>query len=126
MADIERLAASDDNALCNQADMNFQHALAEASGLTRIGPMLQILGQQVRMFIAVVGINYAFPIEPVVERNRAILAAIDKGDEELAAQRWREKIRRGSRLHARTGRIRAGRPAGCHETEPRDVAMSRR
>jgi hypothetical protein len=44
------------------------------------------------MFIAVVGINYAFPIEPIVERNRAILAAIDEGNEELAAQRWREKI----------------------------------
>jgi DNA-binding GntR family transcriptional regulator len=92
MTEIERLAANDDNALCNQADMTFQHALAEASGLTRIGPMLQLLGQQVRMFIAVVGINYAFPIEPIVERNRAILAAIDEGNEELAAQRWREKI----------------------------------
>lgn len=92
MTEIERLAANDDNALCNQADMTFQHALAEASGLTRIGPMLQLLGQQVRMFIAVVGINYAFPTEPIVERNRALLAAIDEGDEELAAQRWREKI----------------------------------
>jgi DNA-binding GntR family transcriptional regulator/transposase len=92
MADIERLAANDDNALCNQADMTFQHALAEASGLTRIGPMLQLLGQQVRMFIAVIGITYAFPIEPIVARNQAILAAIDEGNDELAAQRWREKI----------------------------------
>lgn len=92
MAEIERLAAVGDNALCNQADMTFQHALADASGLTRIGPMLQLLGQQVRMFIAVVGIQYAFPIEPIVERNRAILAAIDEGDEDLAAQRWREKL----------------------------------
>jgi hypothetical protein len=44
------------------------------------------------MFIAVVGINYAFPVEPIVERNRAILAAIDEGNEDLAAQRWREKM----------------------------------
>jgi len=29
MRHIERLAANDDNALCNQADMTFQHALAE-------------------------------------------------------------------------------------------------
>jgi DNA-binding GntR family transcriptional regulator len=92
MADIERLAASDDNALCNQADMTFQHALAEASGLTRVGPMLQLLGQQVRMFIAVIGIQYAFPTEAIVARNRALLAAIDEGNEELAAQRWRKKI----------------------------------
>jgi DNA-binding GntR family transcriptional regulator len=92
MADIERLAASGDNALCNQADMTFQHALAEASGLTRVGPMLQVLGQQVRMFIAVIGIQYAFPTEAIVARNRALLAAIDEGNEELAAQRWREKI----------------------------------
>lgn len=92
MAEIERLAANNDNALCNQADMNFQHTLAGASGLTRIGPMLQLLGQQVRMFIAVVGITYAFPIEPIVTRDRAILAAIDEGNDELVAQRWREKI----------------------------------
>jgi DNA-binding GntR family transcriptional regulator len=92
MAQIERLAADDENALCNDADMTFQHALADASGLTRIGPMLQLLGQQVRMFIAVIGINYAFPVAPIVERNRAILAAIDEGNDDLAAQRWREKI----------------------------------
>jgi DNA-binding GntR family transcriptional regulator len=92
MTEIERLAANNDNPLCNQADINFQHALAEASGLTRIGPMLQLLGQQVRMFIAVIGINYAFPIEQIVNRNRAILAAIDDGDDELAAQSWREKL----------------------------------
>jgi DNA-binding GntR family transcriptional regulator len=92
MAEIEQLAADGDNARCNQADMTFQHALAEASGLTRIGPMLQLLGQQVRMFIAVVGITYAFPIEPIVTRNKALLAAIDEGNNELAAQRWREKM----------------------------------
>jgi len=92
MAEIERLAAHGDVALCNQADMNFQHALADASGLTRIGPMLQLLGLQVRMFIAVIGITYAFPIELVVARNRAITAAIDDGDDELAAQQWRQKI----------------------------------
>ena len=92
MAEIERLAAHGDVASCNQADMNFQHALAEASGLTRIGPMLQLLGLQVRMFIAVIGITYAFPIELIVARNRAIAAAIDDGNDELAAQHWREKI----------------------------------
>ena len=91
MAEIERLAAHGDVASCNQADMNFQHALADASGLTRIGPM-QLLGLQVRMFIAVIGITYAFPIELVVARNRAITAAIDDGDDELAAQQWRQKI----------------------------------
>jgi DNA-binding GntR family transcriptional regulator len=92
VADIERLAARGDIGLCNQADMSFQHALADASGLTRIGPMLQLLGQQVRMFIAVIGITYAFPIERIVARNGAILAAIDEGNDDLAAQRWREKI----------------------------------
>lgn len=92
MAEIERLAGDGDNARCNQADMTFQHALADASGLTRIGPMLQLLGQQVRMFIAVIGITYAFPVDPIVTRNRAILAAVDAGDDELAAERWREKM----------------------------------
>jgi hypothetical protein len=72
--------------------MTFQHALAEASGLVRIGPMLQLLGQQVRMFIAVVGITYAFPIAPIVARNRALPAAIDEGDDELAAPCWRDRM----------------------------------
>lgn len=92
MVEIERLADDGDNAGCNQADLTFQHALGEASGLTRIGPMLQLLGQQVRMFIAVIGITYAFPTASIVDRNRAILAAVDAGDDERAAQAWREKI----------------------------------
>jgi hypothetical protein len=44
------------------------------------------------MFIAVVGISYAFPVEPIVARDRAIIAAIDEGNDEVAVQQWREKI----------------------------------
>ena len=70
----------------------FQNALAEASGLVRIAPMLEVLADHVRMFIAVMGLDYAYPIDAILREDRAIFEAIDSGDGEAAAERWRVKI----------------------------------
>jgi DNA-binding GntR family transcriptional regulator/transposase len=89
---LEQCAASGDVYMTGQADIDFQNALAEASGLARIGPMLQLLGEQLRMFIAVMGLAYAFPSHPILVENRQIFAAIDAGDEDAAVERWRSKM----------------------------------
>ena len=89
---LEQRAASGDLHQTAQADIDFQDALAEASGLTRIGPMLQLLAEQLRMFIAVMGLDYAFPIDPILDRDRRIFAAIDATDEQAAVEQWRAKI----------------------------------
>jgi DNA-binding GntR family transcriptional regulator/transposase len=89
---LEKRAASGDVYLTGQADIDFQNALAEAAGLVRIGPMLQLLGEQLRMFIAVMGADYAFPIHPILMENRQIFAAIDAGDADAAVEQWRSKM----------------------------------
>jgi len=89
---LEQCAASGDLHRTSQADIDFQDALAEASGLARIGPMLHLLAEQLRMFIAVLGVNYAFPIDAILDRDRRIFAAIDAADEQAAVEQWRAKI----------------------------------
>jgi DNA-binding GntR family transcriptional regulator len=92
LAQIEDCAEREDIDLANRLDMTFQNTLADASGLTRIAPMVQLLSEQVLMFIAVIGIDYAFPIEPILRRDSEIVAAIDDGDGDLAVERWRAKL----------------------------------
>jgi DNA-binding GntR family transcriptional regulator len=89
---LEQRAASGALHRTSHADIDFQDALAEASGLARIGPMLQLLAEQLRMFISVMGLDYAFPIDSILARDRRIFAAIDAADEQAAVERWRAKM----------------------------------
>jgi DNA-binding GntR family transcriptional regulator len=89
---LERCAATGDVHRTGEADIAFQNTLAEASGLVRIAPMLEVLADHLRMFIAVMGLDYAYPIDAILRDDRAIVEAIDSGDGELAVQRWRVKI----------------------------------
>jgi DNA-binding GntR family transcriptional regulator len=92
LAEIDRAAERDDIESANQLDMTFQNTLADASGLARIAPMLQLLSEQVLMFMAVIGIRYAFPIDPIVTRDHQLFATIDEGDRQLAVECWRDKM----------------------------------
>ncbi|SDL74830.1 DNA-binding transcriptional regulator, GntR family [Geodermatophilus siccatus] len=89
---LERCAATGDVHRTGEADIAFQNALAEASGLVRIAPMLEVLADHLRMFIAVMGLDYAYPIDAILQDDRAIFEAIDSGNGEVAVERWRVKI----------------------------------
>ncbi|SES68132.1 FCD domain-containing protein [Geodermatophilus poikilotrophus] len=89
---LERCAATGDVHRTGEADIAFQNTLAEASGLVRIAPMLEVLADHLRVFIAVMGLEYAYPIDAIVRDDRAIFEAIDTGDGEVAVERWRRKI----------------------------------
>ena len=92
LGEVERAASTGDVHRTGEADIAFQNALAEASGLVRIAPMVEILADHLRMFIAVMGLDYAYPVDAILRDDRAIFAAIDAGDGELAVERWRAKI----------------------------------
>jgi DNA-binding GntR family transcriptional regulator len=85
-------AAAGDVYRTGEADIEFQNTLAEASGLVRIAPMLQILAEHLRMFIAVMGLDYAYPIDAILRDDWGIFEAIDSGDGETAAELWRIKM----------------------------------
>jgi DNA-binding GntR family transcriptional regulator len=89
---LERWAAAGDVYRTGEADIEFQNTLAEASGLVRIAPMLQILAEHLRMFIAVMGLDYAYPIDAILRDDWGIFEAIDSGDGETAAELWRIKM----------------------------------
>lgn len=89
---LEASLAENDVEAANQGDLDFQNTLAEASGLVRIGPMLRLLAEQLRMFVAVMGLGYAYPAELIVDQDRAIFTAIDSGNGDLAVERWRAKL----------------------------------
>lgn len=89
---LEQHASTGDVYRTSEADIEFQNAIAAASGLVRIAPMLQVLAEHLRMFIAVMGLDYAYPIDAILRDNRAIFAAIDDGDSEAAVELWRTKM----------------------------------
>jgi DNA-binding GntR family transcriptional regulator len=89
---LERSASTGDVHRTGEADIDFQNALARASGLVRIGPMLEALADHLRMFIAVMGLDYAYPIEAILREDRGIFSAVDSGDGEGAVERWRTKM----------------------------------
>jgi DNA-binding GntR family transcriptional regulator len=89
---LEQCGRTNDVETANQGDLDFQNALAAASGLARIGPMLLLLSEQLRMFVAVMGVRYAYPVELILDRDREIFQAIDEGNGDLAAERWRVKL----------------------------------
>jgi DNA-binding GntR family transcriptional regulator len=89
---LERCASTGEVYQMGEADIDFQNALARASGLVRIAPMLELLADHVRMFMAVMDVSYAYPIDNILRDDREIFSAIDAGDGDAAVERWRIKM----------------------------------
>lgn len=92
LADVRRHAVAGDVYLTGQADTTFQDRLADASGLVRIAPVMHILADHLRVFIAVMGLDYAYPADAILRDDEAIHAALVAQDADLAAELWRQKI----------------------------------
>lgn len=89
---VHRCAAAGDLVGCARADMLFQDAIADASGLLRIAPMMHVLADHIRVFTAVMGLDYRYPTDAIVRDDEALLAAISAGDAERAVRLWRAKM----------------------------------
>jgi DNA-binding GntR family transcriptional regulator len=113
---LERCASTGDVHRTGEADIAFQNTLAHASGLVRIAPMLEVLADHLRMFIAVMGLDYAYPIDAILRDDRAIFEAIDSGDGEVAAERWRVKI--DAAASYMLGQLAATRPRPTGKVQP--------
>lgn len=74
------------------ADLQFQQELAEASGLSQSARGFHALTLRVRMFIAVLGLDYSPAVERIVSDDRRILTAVLAGDAEAAVRAWRLKL----------------------------------
>jgi len=73
-------------------DLQFQQELAEASGLNQSARGFHALTLRVRMFIAVLQLDYSPAVERIVSDDRRILTALLAGDAEAAVRAWRLKL----------------------------------
>ncbi|MFF5991185.1 helix-turn-helix domain-containing protein [Prauserella flavalba] len=75
-----------------EADLRFQEAMAEAAELPRTALHFNRLGVQLRMFISILGLDYADAVDRMVLDATGIFAALRAGSPEEAAARWRAKV----------------------------------
>ena len=75
-----------------QADLHFQDTLAHSTGMRRIPQMFYALTAQLRLFIAVMGLDYTYSIPGMCHDDTTLLDRIRARDEAGAARVWHRKI----------------------------------
>jgi DNA-binding GntR family transcriptional regulator len=75
-----------------EADLHFQDALAGSTGMRRIPRMFHGLTAQLRLFIAVMGLDYTYSIPGMCHDDAALLGRIRARDEAGAARVWHRKV----------------------------------
>ncbi|MGH3179906.1 MAG: GntR family transcriptional regulator [Streptosporangiaceae bacterium] len=75
-----------------QADLHFQDTLADSTGMRRIPQMFYALTAQLRLFVAVMGLDYTYSIPGMCHDDTTLLDRIRARDEAGAARVWHRKI----------------------------------
>jgi len=75
-----------------EADLHFQDTLAGSTGMRRIPQMFYGLSAQLRLFIAVMGLDYTYSIPGMCHDDATLLDRIQARDEAGAARVWHRKI----------------------------------
>ena len=73
-------------------DLDLQDELAAAANMPRIGSMFIRLTLQLRLFVAIFGLNYRYPTDEIVADDQRILVEIRRHDPDGAVSAWRSKI----------------------------------
>jgi len=73
-------------------DLDLQDELAAAANMPRIGSMFIRLTLQLRLFVAIFGLNYRYPTDEIVADDQKILVEIRRHDPDGAVCAWRSKI----------------------------------
>lgn len=97
-------ARSNDSHATGDADLAFQDVLADATRMARIAPMFHTLTSQLRLYIALLGLDYQYPIPDMCQDDSDLLAAVRRRNEALAVRIWNTKI--DNAVTAMTGRLR--------------------
>lgn len=87
-----RIAAQGDVRATDDADLDFQDAVAACVPLRRVPTMFRRITMQLRLFISVMGLDYAYSIDDIVTDDSAILDAVRDHDAAAAQQLWKQKM----------------------------------
>ena len=74
------------------ADMRFQDAIAESTGMRNIPQMFATLAKQIRIYIAVMGLTYIYSIDDMVKDDTALFRSIQMRDTQGALDAWNKKM----------------------------------
>lgn len=85
-------ARTNDSYATGDADLALQDTLADATRMARIAPMFRTLTAQLRLYIALLGLNYSYPIPDMCQDDVELLAAIRHRRENDAVRLWNTKI----------------------------------
>ncbi|MGW4335262.1 helix-turn-helix domain-containing protein [Rhodococcus koreensis] len=92
MEDVVRTARMGDAPATGDADIRWQDAVAHAADMPRIEKMFVRLSLQLRMFVSILGLDYAYSVDDIVADDTAILDALRSQDPELVTSLWSRKI----------------------------------
>lgn len=73
-------------------DMDLQDQLALAAGMPRISWMFVQLTAQVRLFIAILGLDYRYPTAEIIADDQRIIDELRSQDPARAVEAWRTKV----------------------------------
>jgi DNA-binding GntR family transcriptional regulator len=74
------------------ADLRFQDLMADMTGMRRVPVMFSSLTDQLRLFVAVIGLRYAYSIPAMCRDNTALLRSIADHNPAEALRLWNSKM----------------------------------
>ena len=86
------VAGSGDAQATGDADLRFQDALAASVGLRQVPQLFRSLTAQLRLFIAVLGLDYAYSIPGMCADDEELMARVLDRDERAAVASWHRKV----------------------------------
>lgn len=86
------VAGTGDAHATGEADLRFQDALAGSSGLRRVPQLFWSLTAQLRLSIALMGLDYSYSIPGMCQDDEVLMARILARDERGAVAVWQSKI----------------------------------
>lgn len=92
LAEVVRISRTGDAPAAGDADIRWQDAVAHAADMPRIEKIFVRLSLQLRMFISILGLDYAYAVDEIVSDDTEILKALRNQDPDLVTTLWSRKI----------------------------------
>lgn len=93
---LERMIAASETGdawMTGDEDLRFQDVMASMSGMKRVPTMFNKLTTQLRLFVAVLGVRYAYSVPDMCRDNLELFRAISAGQATDATRVWDRKMR---------------------------------
>lgn len=74
-------------------DLDFQDVMARTSGMRRVSRMFVGLTVQLRLYVATLGVRYAYSVPDMCHDNILLMRHISEGSAQLALSAWDSKMR---------------------------------